>query len=175
MTSPGQVCWWLRMSKENFSALLIKRKGDVGFNASASTPLFLKCVAWEMWHVFVHGEWHVRSDFPLGSWSCCCSVPLHCLVESRVISLSFPLWLCSLCWDRGIPCSDGRLPRSLSCMCYWHFTLLWIICLPSSTLTFALWAHGWSLAGPCSHSLPSKLGKNVWQVLFWGLAIVQVS
>lgn len=87
----------------------------------------------------------------------------HCraLLESWIIfAFSYPSWPCSLCWDRGIPCSDGKLPRSLSYMCYWHFTLLLLLwhelfalpcgCLPLSTLIFALWAHGWSLAAPCS-------------------------
>lgn len=135
--------------------------------------------------MFVHGELHVKSDCPCSMKSYQegeAAAVFHCttLLESRVISLSYSLWLCSLCRDRGIPCSDGRLCRSLPYMCYWHFTLVLLLwhelfalpwgCLPSATLCFALWAHGWFLAHPCSHSLQNLVrmfGKccfEDWQV-----------
>lgn len=120
------------------SGLFIKRNTDVGFNAFVSTPSFLKCVTWEMGHVFVHGGYVWNQ---MGPWAVLRTVlrttrrekllqVFHCstVLESRVISLSYPLWLCSLCWDRGIPCSDGRLCRSFSYMSYWHFTLLLLLC-----------------------------------------------
>lgn len=146
----------------NVSGLFIKRNTDVGFNAFVSTPPFLKCVTWEMGHVFVHGGYVWNQ---MGSWAV-----LRTVLRTTRMEKLLQCSIAARCWNPGLfpyltlygsaACAGTEEFHAAMGGSVDHFHT----CLTDTShscccsamnylplfITLSL-AHGCSLAGPCSH------------------------
>lgn len=136
--------------------------------------------------------WRITCEIRLLPWQfwvlpkrrSCCSVPSHHVAGiQRYFLISFSYGSTACAGTEEFHAVMGGLvdhfhtcvTHTLHCCCfsgmnYLHFPVAAPLRPHSSMPCEPMGGSGWSM-----EPLSSKFGKNVWQVPFWGLAIVQVS